>query len=121
MSLETRMREFVKRLNLPLEVAYLPDQNNSRRAEIKDGTILIYDPEPDQAWQSLFHEILEYRLRGLISPHREIINKLIEAIEQITYKEKERILDQVMRDFSVWKELGPAPTSRDKRGELDKE
>jgi len=44
--------------------------------------------------------------------YRELVNKIIEVIEKITYKEKEHVLDQVWNDFKVWSELelASAPT-----------
>jgi len=115
-NLEEQMNAILERMGIPLKAMWLPtaDPKEHSRINLEERLVMVYDKEEAEAWRSLFHECLEYRLRSIVSPYREIINKLIEAIEQITYKEKERALDQVMRDFHVWREfeLASAPTSQ---------
>jgi len=72
------MREFVKRLGLPLDVAIVPDLNNPKHGEIKGATILIYDSDPEIAWTTLLHETAEYRLKALTSLCRRLVYKLLE-------------------------------------------
>ena len=57
MSLEEKMRGFVKKVDLPLEVVHVPDPKNSKHGEIKNNSILIYDCNEEDAWESLLHEI----------------------------------------------------------------
>lgn len=104
-SLEKRMNAVLEALQVPLRVVWLPSEESREHSRIiiEEGLIVLHDGSEDEAWRSLFHEILEYRFRSLISPYRELVNKLIEAIEKITYEEKERVLDQVMNDFMMWK------------------
>jgi len=117
--LEERMNMILERLGLPLRAVWCPDADNRdhARIDVEEGLIIIYDENEDEALKSLFHECLEYRLRSLISPYRELVNKLIEVIEKITYKEKEHVLDQVWNDMMVWRELGefPAPIKHEER------
>jgi hypothetical protein len=105
MDLESRMRSFVKKLGLPLEVEYTPNPCSPRHGEIKGKVVLIYDPDEEDAWHTLLHETTEYRLKDLTSTYRRIINKLIEALEEEIYSRKESILNQVLSDFCTWKEL----------------
>ena len=107
LNLEKRMNAVLEALQIPLRVVWLPSKENREHSRIilEEGLIMLHDIDEDEAWKSLFHEILEYRFRSLISPYRELVNKLIEVIERITYKEKERVLEQVMNDFSLWKSL----------------
>lgn len=103
---EEKMNTVLQRIQIPLKVAWTPSNTYEQHAKIdlEKGLIVLYDKEEHEAWRSLFHECLEYRLRSIISPYREIINKLIETIEQITYREKEKVIDQVLSDFYTWKE-----------------
>ena len=55
----------------------------------------------DHALISLIHEILEYRINRLFAPYRKMINSLIELIEQLIYKEKEIVVEQILSDFEV--------------------
>ena len=105
MSLEEKMRGFVKKVSLPLEVVHLPDPKNSRHGEIKGDAILIYDSDEEAAWTTLLHEITEYRLKPLIAPYRRLVNKLIEALEAEVYLQKERVLNEVVNDMKVWRNL----------------
>jgi len=62
-------------------------------------------------------KFLSMGFEGLLIPYRKIINSLIEAIEKLVYFEKENVLDQVLSDFQVWRELGefPAPINHKRR------
>ncbi|RLI41219.1 hypothetical protein DRO64_07840 [Candidatus Bathyarchaeota archaeon] len=117
--LEARMNLLLERLGIPLRAVWSPDadSNDHARIDVEEGLIIIYDVDEAEAMRSLFHEILEYRIRGLINPYRRIINSLIEAIEKLVYFQKEKVLDQVMHDFIVWKELGEFPAPINHRGE----
>ena len=106
------MNAILEKTQIPLKAVWLPSDNPKEHSRIipEEGLLMVYDKAEDEAWRSLFHEILEYRLRSLISPYRKLVNALIEAIEEITYSEKERVLDLIVKDFRLWRE-----------GELDKE
>ena len=118
-NLEERMNMILERLGIPLRAVWHPDidSNDHARIDVEEGLIIIYDVDEAEAMRSLFHEILEYRIRGLINPYRRIINSLIEAIEKLVYFQKEKVLDQVTHDFIVWKELGEFPAPINHRGE----
>lgn len=118
-NLEAKLNELLMRMGIPLRAVWCPDKNSREHARInlEEGLIIIFDNNESEALISLFHECLEYRLRNLISPYREVINKLIEVIEKITYKEKERVLDQIWNDFKVWSELEHASAPTNKKAE----
>jgi len=104
--LETRMRAFVKKLGLPLDVCYAPDQNSPRHGEIKDNIIRVYDSDEETAWITLVHETSEYRFNAVTSIYRRIIDKLMEALADEVYSRKEDVLDRIIRDFHTWNERG---------------
>jgi len=106
-NLEEQMNRVLEKIHIPFKAVWLPSETPNEHSKIvlEEHLVMVYDKEEAEAWRSLFHEILEYRLRSLLSPYRKIINSLIEGIEEITYSEKERILDQVMKDFTVWRSL----------------
>ena len=103
MTLEELMNEFVEKLNLPLEVTYVPDSKSSKHAEIKERVILVYDTDEETAWTSLLHELIEYRLRTVTSTYRRLTNKLIEFAEAEVYAKKELTIEQIIRDFETWR------------------
>jgi len=114
MILESDMQEFVRKLGLNLQVVHVPEPNNPRHAEIKGNTILIHGSSKAECWNSLIHEVVEYRLKPLLRIYREAINSLISLLEQVAYSQKEQAVENIMKDFEQWKELeqASAPTSQ---------
>lgn len=99
------MREFVKRLNLPIEVTYVPDPSSPKHGEIKDSVIVISDANPETAWITMLHEVVEWRLRPVLKIYRDAVNSLISLLEQVAYREKEQALSSILNDFMVWRSL----------------
>jgi len=112
------MNMILERLGIPLRAVWHPDidSNDHARIDVEEGLIIIHDVDEAEAMRSLFHEILEYRIRGLINPYRRIINSLIEVIEKLVYVEKEKVLEQIWSDFQLWKELEHVSAPTDFRG-----
>lgn len=100
---EAKLNELLMRMGIPLQVVWRPDPNSEQHAKIdlKNGLLLIFDEDKDQAFFSFMHEILEYRINRLFAPYRKMINSLIELIEQLIYKEKEIVVEQILSDFEV--------------------
>ena len=92
-----RMQECVNRLGISLEVAWLPNPQKDKQGEIvlSSKTLFIYSPSESEAWQTLTHELLEYKIKDVTQGYRLIVNSLIEVIEKMTYERKERFLEFV--------------------------
>jgi len=104
--LETKLNYLLRKLNIPLRAVWIPDPKSEQHAKIDldNGLILIYDEDEDSAIFSFMHEILEYRISHLTTTYRKIINSLIELIEQLIYREKEEVLEQLLVDFKIFAE-----------------
>jgi hypothetical protein len=91
------MQECVNRLGVSLEVAWLPNPEKDKQGEIvlSSKTLFIYATSEGEAWQTLTHELLEYKIKDVTQGYRLIINSLIEVIEKMTYERKERFLEFV--------------------------
>jgi len=72
--------------------------------EIKSNVIFLYDIDESQAWQTLTHEVTEYKLQSVTRPYRLLINNLIEAVEKSIYAEKEQFIDFLPKMITVIKE-----------------
>lgn len=115
---EKKMRDFVKRLGIPLDVEHVPNPHSPRHAEIKDGIVLIYDTSEPECWNSLLHEIIEWRLRPVLKLYRDAINSLISLLEQCAYTEKEKALAEILNDFQVWRSQAPQISTKKRGREL---
>lgn len=94
--LETRMNNVLVRLGLPYQVKWLPmEASNHGSINVNEKLITIHDTTEDQAWATLIHEVLELKLRPLLSYYRELVNTLITFIEKHVYNEKERFLEEL--------------------------
>ena len=96
-SLEERMQRVLDRLNLPLRIAYLPNNLKKVHGEIIEDscTIFVFDEDEGEAWATFTHEVLEYRLKSVTFVYRTLINKLIEGFEKVAYEKKEVFLSEV--------------------------
>ena len=90
-----QMQDCLNRLGVPLEVAWLPNPEKDKLGEIvlSSKTLFIYASSEGEAWQTLIHEILEFRLKGVLGHYRNVINGLIEIIEKSCYQQKEEFLE----------------------------
>jgi len=61
--------------------------------------IVTYDEDESEAVLSLFHEILEYRIRGLL--YREVVNSLIGVLERLLRSEKGNVFRSYTRFHGV--------------------
>jgi len=97
--IEKQMNQTLRNLGLTdWKAVWNPDHTRKNRGECLADMriIMIYDEEPEAAMETLIHEFLEMKLRHVISPYREVINSLIEAIEKITYQQKESFIEDLI-------------------------
>ena len=102
-SVEDRMNAVCSRLSLPFKVVWAPDPNMKDHGitDLKNCGIHIFDLNEKDAWATLMHEILELKLRPLLSFYRSLVNVLIEFIEKHVYREKEKFLESLPETMTV--------------------
>jgi len=54
-----------------------------------------------RSWATLIHEVLELKIRPLLSFYRSLVNTLIEFIEKHVYQEKEKFLESLPEVVTV--------------------
>jgi hypothetical protein len=93
--LTKQMQKLLEELGVPLTVALVPQPQSMKHGEIDQTskTLFIYDTDPEQAWTTFIHEILEFKLQNYTRVYRAIINALIEALEKTAYAQKEEFLN----------------------------
>lgn len=94
-SLQNRMQRVLHRLGISLAVVLAPTPGSSKHGEIdvETRTLLIYDATESEAWQTLYHEIVEFKLREVTTVYRTLVNLLIEGFEKLVYQEKESFIE----------------------------
>ena len=102
-SVEDRMNAVCSRLGLPFTVVWTPDpsMNNHGLVDPKNHVIHIFDLNENDAWATLTHEVLELKIRPLLSFYRNLVNVLIEFIEKQVYREKEKFLESLPETMAV--------------------
>jgi hypothetical protein len=105
-SAQAKMQQVLTRLGLPLRVVWIPNGNHDKHGLIEESsrTIFLYDESESEAWLTLEHEILEYRLKAVTDVYREMTNSLIEAFERLAYKRKEEFLEAIPNIFKMIEE-----------------
>ena len=96
-STEERMSEICSKLGLPFRVVWIPDPTvkDHGKIDLKNHIVYIFDLKEDAALATLCHEVLELKLRPLLSFYRNFVNVLIEFIEKHVYQEKEKFLESM--------------------------
>ena len=92
-----KMQKCLDHLGINLTVIWTPDQTKTVHGEIADKILLIYDLNPEEAWQTFTHEAFEFKFRQVTKPYRMLVNELIEVIEKLTYQRKEEFLEFLPR------------------------
>ena len=101
---QAKMQECLNRLGVNLSVHWNPDKSEPVQGEIKGNLLFLYDTEEEDAWSTLIHEIIEYKLQNVTRPYRLMINSLIESLEKSVYAEKEQFIDFLPKMITVIKE-----------------
>ena len=102
-----RMQDCLNQLGIPLEVCWTPNLEKGKQGEIilSSKTLFIYSSSEAEAWQTLTHEIFEFRFKRVCESYRSIINSLIEALEKVAYQRKEEFLEFIPQVFEEVKKV----------------
>lgn len=95
---EDRMTEIVKSFGLSgWYVVWAPDENQPRgQIKLESRTILVHDFKVEDALGTVLHEVLELKLRSLLSPYRRLVNMMIQWIDDEVYRIKERTIEELI-------------------------
>jgi hypothetical protein len=106
------MQRALDKLNIPLNVVWVPDSNRDKHGEIElsSGILFLYDMDPQQAWETFQHELLEWKLKRASKVYRTIINSLIGALETLVYQNKEQFLDSIPQILKTIEEAKSSST-----------
>ncbi len=116
---EAQMRLTLRRMGLEeWRAAWKPGCSSSKRGEClpESRLILVYDVDPERAQETLIHEALEIKLRGITTPYRTLINALLTWADEQAYREKEKAIDSLLPLFSNLGEAEPKPDPAPKGG-----
>jgi len=88
-------------LNLDLRIVWMPNKTASLSGEVKNGSIYIYEAEEEKAIQTLKHEVIDHIITSrIVKPLVDLINLLIKAREAEIYREKEKLIEMLLRLLS---------------------
>jgi len=115
--LQAKMQRCLDRLGVPLKAVWAPKPDGASHGEIREGCLLIYDENEVDAWETLFHEIVEYQLKAVTQVYRTLVNQLIEGFEKLAYQQKEQFIEAlpgILKTVEA-ERLSPATNSRVKK------
>jgi hypothetical protein len=85
-----------------LDLCWKPDANAMVFGEIENLTIFLYDENQEEAIVTLRHEYVDFYLStSLIRPLLAVINLFIELKTKEIYKEKERVVDSLIKFINL--------------------
>ena len=84
-------------LGFDLKIVWEPSPEKALSGEVKGDIIHIYEMVEGKAVEVLRHEFLDFCISQAIEPYRMVTNKLIKLINEDMYKEKERIVEGLIR------------------------
>ena len=105
LDLEEELNKLVKKFGLDYQVIIV-NKDDGRRGwvDTKNKVIYIGSSDPDEIYKIFLHEILEIKLNPLLNKYVRLVNALIEFIQDELYREKERVIDElinVFRNFNI--------------------
>jgi len=112
---QLRMQNCLDRLGISLKVKLVPKPNSARHGEIVSDYLLIYDEAETDAWETLCHEIVEYKLKSVTQVYRMLVNQLIEGYEKLAYQQKERFIKALPEIFETIEAERPTSNNRSKK------
>lgn len=65
--------------------------------ELKDNVIRVYDLNEEEALHTVRHEFFEKILEAPIQPWQSVVKALTQALEEITYYNKEQAIEALVR------------------------
>lgn len=79
-------------------LVWQPDSTQPNKGRIlpEPKVIVIHDKEPEAAFRTLLHEVLELRLRAASNMERTLSNVLINWANEQIYNAKERAIEEVL-------------------------
>lgn len=95
---EEELNEALRRLGLmDWTVVWNQKSSGEERGTAYPDTriIVIHDKDREAALETLIHEFLEVKMKGLIRPYLATVNALLKALEKIYYAEKEKTIDDL--------------------------
>lgn len=99
-----RLRKIL-RLGYELKVRWIPNNNSKISGEVRGDYIYVYDKDRDVALETLKHEFVDHAVSKLIEPYKEVTNRLIDLINEIAYKRKEKLAETLTQLLSQSREI----------------
>ena len=99
MTLEIEMNLALLRLGLVgWEAVWHPDPSQKVNGQVlsEQKKIIVFSEDPEKAREILLHEAVEVKIQPLIAQYQETINGLIKIIERLTYRKKERTINEIV-------------------------
>ncbi len=101
---EARLDEELERfgvklgLNREFRVVWMPNSDRGLSGEVRGDTIYIYEAAAYKALQALRHELIDHLITSrLVKPLVNLVNLLIKSREAEIYKEKEKLVEMLLR------------------------
>lgn len=95
--LSRELERLKRRLNAghELTVKWTPTPQPRISGEVVENCIYIYEEDEDKAVEVLKHEFLDYLIAKVIEPFHGIANKLIDLVNEETYRRKEKLIEKL--------------------------
>ena len=102
-SLEARLKEELERLKgmlgvgHELRMVWSPSSDSKLSGEVKGNVLYIYESDGFRAVDVLRHEFIDYLVSEAVEPYRSVTNKLIQLLNEVAYKNKEKVVEALIK------------------------
>ena len=96
--LSRELEKLKRRLNAGYEltVRWMPTPQTRISGEVLKNCIYIYEGDEEKAVEVLKHEFLDHLIAKIIEPYHGIANKLIDLVNEETYRRKEKLIEKLV-------------------------
>lgn len=94
---ELEKLEQVTGINTGYKIVWIPKMESKKEGEVLGKTIHIYSCNMEDAIHTLQHEFFDILVCRTNKPYVEVINTLLSIISEKTYREKEEVVEILVR------------------------
>jgi len=78
-------------------MVWSPSSDSKLSGEVKGNVLYIYESDGFRAVDVLRHEFIDYLVSEAVEPYRSVTNKLIQLLNEVAYKNKEKVVEALIK------------------------
>jgi len=95
--IEGDMNKKLRKLQVPLRAKWDPNPESKLSGEVKGGVLYIYEEDPKKAYETFWHELIDFYVSRAAEPYRILLNAVIRAVNDDAHKRKDESVEALRK------------------------